>query len=1015
VSLDRYWPSLASIDACIRTEAETVDPAVLLAVHEGGPLRVRAASGASEETKSERDLLAELLRPADEGSAVVVAITGDSGVGKSHMVRWLHAQLQRHPRRDQLVIVLVPKTASLRQVVERILEPLDSGRYEQLRGELSKAIESLTPDHASEMLAAALGNELDRKYKEGMEALRSSGNAGDRPVREQIDAAKGLRDVLRDPGVRDSWFGKVLKRIIRQTVEGGSEAETGELRRFVPEDLATPDDWDPASGTETARRYLQQLQSNDGARRPTAAAVLQDVLDPALRGVFRFSEALGQKTIEEIVGDIRKELLSEGKELVLLIEDFAALAGIQQPLLNLMIAESDHQGRRIRAPLRTALAVTDGFLPSRQTILTRAKREWIIPNTAATQEEIVLRYVDLAGRYLNAARWGVDALREQYRVGTDDWVRQYDEPLSADQADILSAFGKSRHGDPLFPLSKESIESLSRRELRRGTELFFNPRLFINAVLRDTLLLRQRYEQKAFPPPGFKDAVLPATVEMGLRAQALNQSVKDRLAPVLVHWAGNPHDLGAPARVSKCVFQAFDLPWPYQTERVAPQLPRPPARQPGALPREPTSSILTEKPGTPGLAEQIEAWASGERLPQAQARHIRTILASALKDRLDWNGLHMRASTVDTAHIWLPFAAVGNPSTDPKYVAGEEVRPLPANLRAGVLAVDRWYANHRSWDYPEAEDDYAIAQQLVDRLEQQAVDWLTKGAERQAAVAVRVLHRQALMLRLTKAADPRLPPLAEYGSQLTSVPVAPETGDQSPAAAVMAACARAASALQDVSRALYESVGCFQGIGSQLHAIDAYRLRLAWRSKELQDDPQQIRTDMKAVRDAAVELSGARINALIARYRSVIEGMVARIVEIIGTDTDSSLAEPLQALIASAHRMGLIPADNFPFQRAKRELELLVEEQATSYLKRAISFSAPAEDATVHKRLASWAEWDVAALRKTVDALTYLDSLVQAIEREAKAALKASGGGDVAAAVKMLQSDLDDLAKEGTA
>lgn len=1011
MSLDRYWPSLSNIEECIRTEAETVDPAVLLAVHEGGPLRVRAANGASEETKTERDLLAELLRPADDGSAVVVAITGDSGVGKSHMVRWLHAQLLRHPRREELVIILVPKTASLREVVERILRPLAGERYEQLQGELSKAIESLTPDHASEMLAAALGNELDRKFKEGIESLKAGGKANDRTAREQVDAAKGLRDVLRDPGVRDTWFGQVLKRIIRQTVEGGSEAETGELRRFVPEDLATPDDWDPASGTEAARRYLQQLQSNDGARRPAAATVLQDVLDPALRGVFRFSEALGQKTIEEIVGDIRKELLTEGKELVLLIEDFAALAGIQQPLLNLMIAESDHQGRRIRAPLRTALAVTDGFLPSRQTILTRAKREWIIPNTAARQEDIIHRFIDLAGRYLNAARWGAEALREQYQTGSTDWVRPYDEPVSAEHAEILAAFGKSRHGFFLFPLSRESIESLCRRELRRGTELVFNPRAFINGVLRDTLLLRPRYEQKAFPPFGFKDAVLPTDVETALLGQALNPSVKGRLAPVLVHWAGNPQDLSTPSRVSKGIFQAFDLPWPYQSNSVAPPKPSPPRPTPNPLPSPPKSR---EKPQTPGLADQIAAWANGEPLKQAQARHVRVVLASALKERVDWNSLRMRVTAIDAAHIWLPFVPVGNPSTFPKYVAGEESRPLSAKLRAGVLALDRWHVNSRSWDYPEAEDDYAMAQQLLDRLEQQAVDWLTGLAERQAAVAVRVLHRQALILRMTKAADPQSPPLSEYNSELTTLPASPDPGDQSPTAVVMDACARAASALKDVRRILYDAVGCFQGTGGQLHALDAYRLRSAWRSKEQQDDPQQLRTDLKAVRDATAELSGARINTLIARWRFAIEGMVGRIRTVVGTDSDGNLVQPLLALMMNANKMGLIPTDNFSFHKAKRELDSLAEEPARSHLRRAIVFVVPGDEVTVNKRLAAWAEWDVQALRKTVDALNYLDSLVQAIEREAKAALKSSGGGDVAATVKKLQSDLDDLAREET-
>jgi hypothetical protein len=962
--------------------------------------------------RNEKDLLAELLRPADDGSAVVVAITGDSGVGKSHMIRWLHAQLQRHEKWDDLVVVLVPKTASLRQVVELILKPLDKRRYTHLQAELARAIDSLTPDHASEMLAAALGNELDRKYQEGMAFIRSSGDTGNRALRDQVDAAKGLRDVLRDPGVRDEWFGDVLKRIIKQAVEGGAESEMGESRRFTPSDLTTPDKWDPATGTDAARRYLQQLQSNDGARRPGAAAVLQEVLDSALRVVFRFSEALGQRTIEEIVGDIREGLLADGKELVLLIEDFAALAGIQQPLLNLMIAESDHGGQRIRAPLRTALAVTDGFLPSRQTILTRAKREWIIPNTAANPDEIVFRLVDLAGRYLNAARWGMDALKEQYKVGSDDWVRPYDDPLSADDADVLASFGTSRHGHPLFPLSRVSIEALSRRELRKGTDLIFNPRAFINSVLRDTLQHRARYEQKAFPVPGFKDAVLPATIEMGLRTQALSQSIRDRLAPLLVYWAGNPQELSAPARIPKGVFVAFDLPWPFQGVGTAVPPPLPSAPVP--VVETPTSSAVapTDKPGTPGLAQQLEAWANGERLPERPARHVRTVLANALKDRLDWNGLRMRQSAIDASHIWLPFAPVGNPSTGPTYKAGEELRPLTAVLRAGVLALDRWHAHGRSWDYVEAEDDYAPAQQLLDHLEQQATDWWVKVAERQATVALRVLHRQALILRLTEAADPRQPPLAEYGADPSPLLDIPASVEQSP---VTGAYQRALVALPEVRRALYESLGAFQGTGNQLYAIDAQRLRSAWRTKELADDPQQIRSEWKAAREAAMELSGGRINALVSRYRSSIEGVVAKVVALTGPDSNSELFSALFALVARAHKGGLIPGETFSVQKIRRDLEYLSVDDARVQMRRARSFVPPSDDASIHARLAAWAAWDLNALTKTAEALSCLDDLLQGVEREAKAVLRSSGGSDIATAVRTLQADLDELSKEGTA
>lgn len=106
----------------------------------------------------------------------------------------------------------------------------------------------------------------------------------------------------------------------------------------------------------------------------------------ALRTIFRFTEALQQRTIQEVVDDIRKQLLADGKELVLLIEDLAALSGIQQPLLDIMIAESDEKGVRVRAPIRTAVAVTDGFLAGRQTVLTRAREQWVVPSEGIDED-----------------------------------------------------------------------------------------------------------------------------------------------------------------------------------------------------------------------------------------------------------------------------------------------------------------------------------------------------------------------------------------------------------------------------------------------------------------------------------------------------------------------------------------------------------------------------------------------------------------------------------------------------
>ncbi len=1018
-SLSDFWPSPQNIAECIRTEAEVVDDAVLLAVHEPGPLITRTANGAVERPSTEANLLASLMRDASDGSAVLVAITGESGVGKSHLVRWLHAQLQRHPRRDQLVIVLVPKTASLRQVVERILQPLQGEAYAKLLAELSQTVDHLRPGHAAAMLCTALSLVLEQKFTEGMASLKST-DREDRELRERLALTRVLRDLIREPEVFDRWFRTPLERIVRQTIEGGSEQQTGEQRRFVPADLDPPESYTPDGSRRTVQAALQQLTRNDGASRPLAAEILQEALDPALRDVFQFSRALGQRTIEEIVDGIRQQLLKDGKELVLLIEDFAALAGIQQPLLNLMIAESDHGGVRVRAPIRTALAVTDGFLPSRQTILTRAKREWLIPNTAATPQAIIDRMVLLAGRYLNAARWGAKALREQFEVNPageiEGWVKPFPTELSDDDLHRLSAFGDSPQGYPLFPLSALAIESIARRELSPGGELRLNPRAFIDTVLRQTLSHRSLYESRAFPPANFKGAAPNATVQIALKARGMPQEQLERLAPVLDYWAGNPGNLSDAPRAAKGVFEAFDLPWPFDTPLDIEKDPakgggkgsgKAPVPQPVSPPPPPPPP-----PPAPEL-EYLNAWSKGS-IDQRYARRVRNLLAEALKDRIDWTVHRLKSRSIEAAHLWLPFASVGNPSNEPKFVVAAEARPLDPVLLAGLAALERWSDNKKSWDYTNADADYPIAQQLLDRIEAQAIAWHTTSAEQQAGVALKLLQRQALLLRLSRAVEPRTPPLSDYYAGLPQPPWEPDAADTQPAAVIARAIIRAEAARATVSAIVAKSLGCFQGDGDTVQAIDLRRTKSAWRQPLPEAGTMLISMQLGDFKTAADEMFNAsRVEGLLKRYSAATTHVLPTIRERLSDWEGAGPATQLLEQLQQAQKAGLFALiASGSFEQSKRAVETLSSEEARQLIRQALAFKEPDPQSSIETRLLAWSALNMRQLVAVSDALALLDRVLPDLDRAANSQLSTLGGADIGAMLTGLQTDLEAITKE---
>lgn len=926
-----YWPGRERIDECLRTEAETADEALLLAVHEPVTLLRRPEqSGAAVTEASEMDLLRTLMRPADDGSAVLVAITGASGVGKSHMVRWLKAQLERHPRRQELVIVTIPKTASLRRVVELILEPLASAEYESLRQDLARAAEAMNPVLAAELLATALAEELEpygKRLEEEVRARRLGPEFGPR-----IRVAQHLRTLLRDPDVRDAWLQAVLRRIVSASLGGTADPAD---RQFQPQDLEPPAESAATPMKRAVNEALAFLANANGRYRGTAAEILQELLDPALRTIFRFTDALHQRSLDEIVDDIRQALLRDGKELVLLIEDLAALSGIQEPLLKIVIAESDHQGVRVRAPIRTVLAVTDGFLAGRKTVLTRAREQWEVPSEGLAESTIVRRLVSLTGRYLNAARWGVAHLREAFRISHQEgadlygWVPCFDVTLDAAAADRLDAFGRNVVGHSLFPFNEAAIRSLAAAALKAGDAWTFRPRTFINEVLRKTLLERPLFEDGRFPPSNFHQARLTAELDQELQFRGYGAEETGRLRTALFHWAGHPRSLGV-ASVARPVFDAFDLPWPFsaaaQPPKGAPTLRRaagggagitvlpadPAASQPFAPAPSPTPAPQVASPPS-AYAQALEKWTPEARMTGDHARLTRRLLTQALNERIDFDDYRLHGQKIETTWFWLPPAnTVSNPTQDFAVRVAEPDEPIPPRVVAGLKALERWDGNGRSWNYAQAENDYASANALLEHLEAQVLAVMLEEAEREAAALASALHRQNLLLGSSTKQQPEPGNLKDLLAQADDHPL-PET-DRLPAKVrtVLEMRRKALGGRELLQERLRHYLGCYQGNrGGKPLAIDTERLKVVLRrdvaSRWIRCLNGKVALSQDA-QDALERLSPQQVGDLIAALTAAVEHFQPDIAQSFGDDHQRvAWREAMMQTIDDARELSIWP------------------------------------------------------------------------------------------------------------
>ena len=86
-----------------------------------------------------------------------------------------------------------------------------------------------------------------------------------------------------------------------------------------------------------------------------------DLLNQHLEAAVRNAYQLGAGRLYAAMLQVREEYARQGKEIILLIEDFALIQGVQRELLDAITEAAIREGSGRYAPIRTLMAVTTGY------------------------------------------------------------------------------------------------------------------------------------------------------------------------------------------------------------------------------------------------------------------------------------------------------------------------------------------------------------------------------------------------------------------------------------------------------------------------------------------------------------------------------------------------------------------------------------------------------------------------------------------------------------------------------
>ncbi|WP_437931106.1 protein DpdH [Sorangium sp. So ce291] len=867
----RFWPRRDDVISCVKTDAEASSKAVSLAVHQTMHFQRRVIGGqaGSGGECDERELLRAFLEEHLSDGLIIVPIVGSSGVGKSHVIRWLDVQVRSSARADRRVIIRIPKGISLRGVLGLLLDELRSPAYDRYRRELERAQQELDAIEAAGLLCEMLAHTIEEMGEKARLRLLENPTDVEAKTRVTYCARDMLPTLLRNQFLRERHFvrtaagddGVVTKLVEQLTVERAAGSDDDRKHSFAPEDL----DFRALLDTDMLGRREQQalMRLDRDDRRYQATKILNFALDDAKQRLLRLDP-----TVSDLFDAVRRDLLREKKELVLLVEDFAAISGLQKQLLQVVIKEAVQEGRQQLCTMRTALAYTTGYMDT-DTVLTRANVEYRILDEPGAEEHIFERIERLVGAYLNAARLGQRAIEQAYdgrQSGTGDpheWIPRFSANVEPETRATVDAFGSSPDGYELFPLNREAIRQLAREGCVRDGRLVHNPRYVIQNVLNKVLAQRELFERGEFPPASFG---APTTRVSGSVTHEVEHRVGrdqfDRFLRFLAYWGGLPASVAHLARVDRRLVEAFNLDSKaLRLERRPPPAPLvggdrrsqgPPPTYPPPAPPPPS----IESPEQRLIAQWdvlLERWRSGSVLSQEYANDLRKWVFTAAVGAVEWNWVQFRPLKVavsDRRHelIYLPRAGGGEGRTAEDAMAAvctdQDLvsEASSARVKEAVMAIVRHHGVYKgSWDYDGAEGDLARYGALVAKLAPRVRAFLRERYFRiswdPAPTLVQGLLISARAIGV-EGAD-KDDPVFLLNAIFAPAPDAAEPGNSEPRDTspteweeLQAALARCRRPSGDDTRArttwihhLLDLVGARQGNGDLVHAVDVLRLR----------------------------------------------------------------------------------------------------------------------------------------------------------------------------------------------
>ena len=660
---------------------------------------------------SEEDIFKKyILNPEDRHQ--FVAIYGQSGTGKSHLIRWFAARYEQNKPKDEVVLFIRRSDNTLKGTIRQLLEkPEVQGiSNKEIYERLVKASVSVEENKLKDLIYYNFIIEIDHDLDDHDIQL---GNVMKRKVVAFLNNEIVHDFLLRKKGPIERMYSKIAEH---STVDRDTIAQFEKEDFLVSQDLY--ESIQRAGADRKAERLALELLSDE--KGATTAKKIADYLNQFRNDVIQRCAGIEPGDFKQIFLDIRKELFRLDKKLTLFIEDVTSFTGVDTALLDALIEE--HTGKRDGGSLcriSSVVGTTNNYLQHnfKDNHKDRITKYVYIPSDVLDEDGLY----EFVARYVNTMSLNEDII--------SDWVNGNANPEDYPIHDVVEGknweyinVGHEKKIN-IYPFTKNSILYFYNNVLEKGHQ---TPRYIIRdiiePVVRDAI-----FNKENFPSIDVKIVNVNTTLSFRIHSQVDDQDAAARLLKFMSVWGnGTPDQYEENGKIyisaiSKDMYDDFSFPV-LQMDKV---------EAPKTSPQKKVSNNAT----TPKVTSEVSVDACEIVVPAAKIKKVNdanTLLTKWTNEKkIDISATVGAAGTVHsaiydeipdylfTAINWqvegismdnarkvkdsavLLVALEGQTKKEGLYV-------LPANWNSIniILAFIRWkeYGN-KSWNYPDADFD----------------------------------------------------------------------------------------------------------------------------------------------------------------------------------------------------------------------------------------------------------------------------------------------------------------------